>query len=95
MEKDYGFGKYVPKKRGRGAEDHEEYVQKQHLGPLIRESAKDDAAIKAGKYIGRGLSTGRRDTEIAKRIKRDVERTSKLGKPSSETRTIYFEALNK
>ena len=84
LETDYGFGKNTP-------------IEKQHLGPLTRAVAKDDAVLQAGKYIGprTNVKRAQRSSEITKRMKGDAARTSKLGKPASETRTRYYEELNK
>jgi len=93
LETDYGFGKYVPKKHGH----YTDYLKKQHLGPLTKEVAKDDAVLQAGKYIGprTNVKRAQRSSEITERMKKDAARTSKLGKPASETRTRYYEELNK
>jgi len=105
LETDYGFGKYVPKKhltRAEQREDYEKHVKKQHLGPLTKQVAKDDvryqahlAKIPGATFVRTDTTRGTRSDELTKRIERDAARTSKLGKPASETRTRYYEELNK
>jgi|TARA_R110002020_G_scaffold74997_2_gene191269 hypothetical protein len=85
LEIDYGFGKNTP-------------IEKQHLGPLTRAVAKSDAVLQAGKYIGprTNVKRAKRDAEITKRIGNEVKQSIKKGNPpSSETRTRYYEELNK